>query len=589
MGFFKRLITRTQTPGPTAQAQRQSAPSAPLPARGTVASYRVTDAVGVLELESGEQVRFGRSACRDFEPVVGVRVILREGADGPVGWRAQAVDLDPTDTTYDARLADLYRQSGLGDRFSPVEQAAAEARQLGLLTILLKDPLPEGTVALAEWAAKRGFPRAGISATVARDLGFSAGGAPLLTYIGRGPIGREGLDLGGLPEDFDLGRSFICVGGGLPEIDRWARATMGRRAPDPWGVNGSLRVASRLAVLLAEGAAGFVLHRAGQRVEAVERFVGMLGNPEDPQCLPFAAWLGVGLISGQEPPLCGTWGMEAAGLPDVHAPFDAARPPTRTRAFEAVLYACYRMVRENRVLAPGEALRVPLGARIGAWPLRVDEEAPALSYSVAADGNDLRLTLVDEPDLPGAWRERGEHVDLAAYQALFTSRLGALVASTRVDAFPSSAPDVVPHTVEVRARDDGRGFLLVTNGFGRIAQRHADARDFAHVELAIWAPSNKLDLVHLVGNLGALMHSPDGDTWKAGDTLLAPIERLGIGGFVLADGGVVDMGGGPTVHLLLVVPVTPDEYAGVCQGRAAAWLSRTVIDERRWEPFLAAR
>jgi hypothetical protein len=63
-----------------------------LPLQAEIATYVVVDAVGILQLATGEQIRFGRSSCKGFEPVVGAAVILEEVvADCEVGKRRKYV------------------------------------------------------------------------------------------------------------------------------------------------------------------------------------------------------------------------------------------------------------------------------------------------------------------------------------------------------------------------------------------------------------------------------------------------------------------------------------------------------------------
>src|SRR5262249_19276224 len=119
------------------------------------------------------------------------------------------------------------------------------------------------------------------------------------------------------------------------------------------------------------------------------------------------------------------------------------------------------------------------------------------------------------------------------------------------------------------------------------AQRNVERSDCTHVEVAAWVPDSVFELVHLVGTLARHAHASTGVGWKPADTVGAPIDELGIVGFVLADGGEVRMGGGPSVRLLMLVPLASDEYERVRDGRATEWLSKNVVDERRWAPFIA--
>ena len=238
------------------------------------------------------------------------------------------------------------------------------------------------------------------------------------------------------------------------------------------------------------------------------------------------------------------------------------------------------MVRENRELEVGETLRVPMRLNIGAWPVDTEDQVAAFVYATAADGSLIRLDPIEEVDPARMWREEGASMPVNAYQALFDRGLGDAIPSDLVRDVSATDPEVIPHSVEVRARHDGRGFMIVTNGFGRIAQREVERADCTHIEVAAWVTSPAFELVQLVGMLAS--HA---DSWKPADTVGAPIDELGIGGFVLADGGAVNMGGGPSVRVLVLVPLSPDAYARVRGGGAADWLSQNVVDERCWAPF----
>lgn len=168
---------------------------------------------------------------------------------------------------------------------------------------------------------------------------------------------------------------------------------------------------------------------------------------------------------------------------------------------------------------------------------------------------------------------------------LFDRGLADAIPSDLVRDVSARNPDVVPHSVEVRARHDGRGFMIVTNWFGRIAQRNVERVDCTHIEIAAWVPAHAFKLVHLVGTLASRAHSLT-TGWKPADMIGAPIDELGIVGFVLADAGAVSMGGGLSVRLLMLVPLAPHEYERV-HGDGADWLSKNVVDERRWAPFIA--
>lgn len=194
MGFFDRFSRAKKTaPPPPAPPVAPSLPAPSLPARAKIASYDIADAVGLLELANGDRVRFGRSACKGFEPVVGASVILEEVAASPRGWRAKSIDLGPSDDRYDALIAARDPATGLPGRTLGSAEAAATVRQLAVITILLKEPLPEGSLAILDSRgldahvrrAKRARPRGPRHAE--RIDGLRSW--PFLHRVGHGPAG----------------------------------------------------------------------------------------------------------------------------------------------------------------------------------------------------------------------------------------------------------------------------------------------------------------------------------------------------------------------------------------------------------------
>jgi len=584
MGIFDRLF-KSKPAAPTTAPEPPAPPG--LPAAAKIESYVLADAVGVLRLADGGEVRFGRSACKGFEPVGGASVILEELAPSARGLRAKVVTLDPSDGDYDRLLGARDDQAGLAPRARGEVEAAATATQLALVTVLLKEPLPEGTRALREWAARIGLPQAGIEAHTERDLELSIGGDSVLTYPGRTAFPRDGLDARDLPASFDWGRSFIGLGTGLPGMDRRDRRMAGAR--DDWAADGRMRRLSRLVRFLAGHGSAVVLHRAGQLVVPADAFIRMLGDLDDPECRPFAAWLDIAVTERGGEKHYATFGMDAFGLPDVCALVDPTDRWSRARAHEAVLFACYRMVRDNRELGAGGTLRVPLRARIGAWPLDLEATDAFVTCAIETDQDLLRLRAEAEASPADQWRSQRGAIALDAYRALLDHGLEGLTPSDLLTDVNARNPDGLPHSVEVRARHDHRGFLIVTNGFGRTPRPGGGAVECPPVEVAAWVPEHSFELVRLVGMLGGEMFASSSGAWKPGDSLTAPIEELGIGGFVVADGGRVEMGGGPTVQLLLLVPLAPQAYAEVRGGSVARWLSANPVDPRSWATFLERR
>jgi hypothetical protein len=571
MGIFDRFRRTKPTapmPAPTAPMPAPVTTPPEVPAPATIATFVTVDAVGTVELAGGGRLRFGRSACKGFEPVVGAAVIVEEVGSDPRGWKARRLTLDPADATYDARLSARDAQHGLASRTQPAEHAAAAARQLGIITLLLRAPLPSGHHQLRAWATAIGLPREGFDVTIERDLELVMPGSALLTYPGRAPFPRDGLELRDVRDDLDLGCAFLGLGVGLPGGARQERAIRGNTR-DCWAPDGTLRRLSQLVRIFAPHATGVILHRAGDLVVAIDAFVRMLGELDDPACRPFAAWLDVGIARPDGQAWYGTSGMDVFGLPDVRAAVEPDDAWSRSRRYEAVLYACYRMIRDDRPLAAGDLLAVPVRLSIGAWPLELDDGGATTTYTVAERDGDLELIATDEPARDGALAPN-------LYQALFDRGLAALVPGHLVRDVRARTQQPLPHTVEVRARDDGRGFLIVTNGFGRAAR----------FEVAAWVPHETFELVQLVGTLAAsALAAPI--AWQAGDTVAAPVLDLGIGGFVIADGGTVAVGAGPAVRVLLLIPLAEADYPLVRGGGAASWLTANPPTEAAWAPFVA--
>lgn len=78
----------------------------PKPESGTIESYEVADNLGEIRLASGAILRFGKTACKDFEPAIGVKVhVVAVGPHPRGGQRAESVVLDPAGTEYAQKVA----------------------------------------------------------------------------------------------------------------------------------------------------------------------------------------------------------------------------------------------------------------------------------------------------------------------------------------------------------------------------------------------------------------------------------------------------------------------------------------------------
>lgn len=84
-----------------------------LPIRGTITSWQPDDSIGRIKLASGEEVRFGHSACVGMRPAVGAEVWVVELAPHPLGGRraklVNATGAVSSDRATDARKVDEQR------------------------------------------------------------------------------------------------------------------------------------------------------------------------------------------------------------------------------------------------------------------------------------------------------------------------------------------------------------------------------------------------------------------------------------------------------------------------------------------------
>src|SRR3954469_20740679 len=83
-----------------------SAPEAPI--EGTITSWQPDDSIGRITLATGEEVRFGHSACVGMRPAVGVKVWVVELAPHPLGGR-RAKLVNATGTASSDRATDAPR------------------------------------------------------------------------------------------------------------------------------------------------------------------------------------------------------------------------------------------------------------------------------------------------------------------------------------------------------------------------------------------------------------------------------------------------------------------------------------------------
>jgi hypothetical protein len=102
----------------------QSTPS--LPIRGTITSWQPDDSIGRIKLMSGEEIRFGHSACVGLRPSVGAEVWVVEVAPHPLGGLRAKVLNSTGEATPDRATAALNAHQER-ERLRPIIEEEVEA------------------------------------------------------------------------------------------------------------------------------------------------------------------------------------------------------------------------------------------------------------------------------------------------------------------------------------------------------------------------------------------------------------------------------------------------------------------------------
>jgi hypothetical protein len=118
-----------------------------LPARGTITSWLPEDSIGRIRLASGEELRFGHSACVGLRPSVGAEVWVVEVAPHPLGGLRAKV-LNSTGAATPDRATAALSAHEERERLRPVVEAEVEAIKKECEAALAQRPAP-WAVALA--------------------------------------------------------------------------------------------------------------------------------------------------------------------------------------------------------------------------------------------------------------------------------------------------------------------------------------------------------------------------------------------------------------------------------------------------------
>lgn len=399
-------------PGEPAAPHDESAEEEPaVGLAGVIDDWTAATATGLITLTDGAALLFGREACQNFSPLIGLRIeVLAIGlpppapgtapaATGPALWATQVRLLPGSETEYAARLriSQVERAvRGQVDRLinappdgqpTPAsappwarnkagKKPAGPARpadafftltvvlgkeltdQPQALAALLRSPVwPQPTVRIIQ-LARKGQPEAGFSAeiTAGTQRAFLLYRPQPYAALDTPPqgVGHVGLFVGGPHGP----RALTQLPPGVSS------------APLPLSVGGEPRLLAALARSLLQGepeALGLVCNRAGRAWKPREIALNQLGPLEPPEAdaaaavtgespLPFLLFIdwNVGERGGTR---CQkSCGMEALGLPDVAVFFTEENQQDRAR--DALWFACHELAAGR--LQPGEqTLNVP--------------------------------------------------------------------------------------------------------------------------------------------------------------------------------------------------------------------------------------
>jgi hypothetical protein len=112
-----------------------------LPVRGTITSWLPDDSIGRIRLSSGEEIRFGHSACVGLRPTVGAEVWVVEVAPHPLGGLRAKV-LNTTGAAMPDRATAALAAHEEREKLRPVVEAEVEAIKRECEATLSSRPAP---------------------------------------------------------------------------------------------------------------------------------------------------------------------------------------------------------------------------------------------------------------------------------------------------------------------------------------------------------------------------------------------------------------------------------------------------------------
>ncbi len=597
MGLWSKL-TAKKTKG--SGEQNESSPPK-TPARGKITQFDGADGVGDITLEDGTALRFGRSACKGFDPILSAQVEVTEvGPHRLGGHRAKrVVPLEGTQAELDRLHDERAEQHGLPE---PAQgEAVASACGLGTVTILLRDAPQHGRAAIRNLFESADVLTEGVGLDFGPSPTLNLGGRALQVFVGHEPFPRDELDCRVCGDDFDLGSGFVSLSTGLADLDLNTRYMLGNNTPDAWGPDGALRLLSKVALKLLALGTGVVVHRAGGVLYPAQHWTRLLGDLDDPDFRPFGAWTDIGFSEDRKQLQIS--GMSVSSHPSLAVEVeDFESDDEYIRARGALLLACSQMVHENRLLTKGERIEVPWGVEVGALPVSPADcsgDLTASVYEVIDDGFVLRPVRVGKS--PSQEWERTTSSDcpdtlsFAAYKELFLGtlmRVGGL-AEIATMGFDDIPPEMPQHEIVVLQRDDGK-FAVATCGLGRVVQPNGSVEDdTAHLEFMIVLPDHHPRIAIALSFVGRYLHGRDKDAAPWG-----PEHRIMVEGpfgpettYALGFVGNIEFDSGPPISMLCPTIMSATERESVSIDDVPAWLAEHGNGDNvrdRWLEFVNA-
>lgn len=562
--------------------------------QGVIESFDQTDAVGSIRLADGRVVRFGRSACA-FEPVVGAQVEVLGTTPGFRGaLKATSLRLAEDRAAHASRLG--ARDTSLRGGHPPTlgaDEFAATAREIGGLTVLFDEDVPREIGALLSWSLGFGFEKHGISVDVeGSSLVFFVKGAKVRALVGHDPYPASETDRTDVGSSFPMGKSALTLLFGF-----MPRAYFTQQ-PDAWLEAGHARAMSRLAKIFLTRGHAVIVHRAGELVAPAPRFLARLGDLDNPDDVPFAAWIDLRPTTDGE--ALSSVGLRAFGLPEVRVE-GRCEPGTwaSARRFEAALFACYCLCRCMWI--EDGLFEVPRRIQIGSTrpellgPVDVERwNAKAEGTGIDLSGNVSPIVLVlrhrdDSDDVAAMWAAASRagaadpgKLGHGGYEALYLNALMTWLHLGQVRLI-SCLRERVPHRL-VTLRGDGPHFMLTTSGIGRVAQPRGErAKGSDHIEIGAFVPAELAhEIAEVVLLVASLVHAPNEATVFEPWSLYV----TGLATFLLRPWGPIAMGPGAPITLLELAPLDAGEIALAKQNPAARQAMLGPWDQaasaRRW-------